>query len=191
MLSYFLKSFLLLGILGVATGAAPAQEVVHALTGKVTSINPAVKAMNVATNDGSGGYFQLPDQSSHTPLLFQKEVEALAVPPAKFSRTGDQVVVFFFGVDNNRTSVGVEDLGPGPLQAVTGTVVKLDKHDHVIVVKDDKGTDQTFKIGAGAVADGPLGVIEADKLDVDKGDQIRVMAITKNGTPTAMFVRAL
>jgi hypothetical protein len=186
-----LPAFLLIGTLVSATGAALGQEIVHALTGKVTSIDPAARTMNVATNDGSGGYFHLPDNSHHTAMLFEKNVEALATPPTKFNKTGDQAVIFYFGGDSGRTSVGVEDLGSGPFQRLTGTVVKFDKHDHRIVVKDDKGADQTFQLSSKAVVDSPVGVTEADRLAVDKGDQVRIMATTQNGTPTVVFVRAL
>lgn len=192
MLRKSLQASLLIGTLVCGTGAAVGQEVVHALTGKVKSIDPSTRTMNVATNDGSGGYFHLPDTSRRTAIVFEKNVEALATAPAKFNKTGDQVVVFFvFGSDGGRTSVGVEDLGAGPFQRITGTVVKMDKHQHLIVVKDDKGAKQTFQLGAKAVADGSDGVMEADKLDVDKGSQVLIMATEENGTATAVFLRAL
>lgn len=187
-----LQAYLLIGTLVCATGAAVGQEVVHALTGKVTSIDLSTRTMNIATDDGSGGYFHLPDTSRRTEIVFEKNVEALATPPAKFNKTGDQVVVFFFfGGDGGRTSVGVEDLGAGPFQRITATVVKMDRREHRIVVKDDKGAEQTFQIGAKAVAEGPDGVMEADKLELDKGSQVRVTVTQVNGTPTAVFLRAL
>ena len=55
------KVYLLVGYFFLATLAATAQEVVHALIGTVSSINPAAKTITVKTDDGSL-VSQRPDQ---------------------------------------------------------------------------------------------------------------------------------
>jgi len=185
----FLQAGLLLGTLSF-TSAATAQQIVHALTGKVTAIYPATKTLVVATDDGSRGYFDF-QAGNNVVLSFEKNVKAMTVPASTFSKADSNVVVFFYGGDDARTVVAVEDLGPGPLTTDIGTIVKLDKHAHQITIKSESGEEKTFLIGGKTLADSSYGVMEGQKFSADKGAKVRITASVENGAPTALFIRAL
>jgi uncharacterized protein YrzB (UPF0473 family) len=184
------QASLLLGTLSFAATAAQGQQVVHALAGKVTAIYPATNSIKIATDDGSMGLFEIMVKAN-TPLNFDKGVKAMTVPAGSFTKADDQVVLFFYGDDSVRTAVAVEDLGVSPLVKSVGTVVKLDKREHLLTIKNSDGVEETFHIDAKTLGDGSQGVVKCDKFDLDKGAKVRVTAITENGAQTALFIRAL
>jgi len=184
-----LQVCLLMGSLPLAS-AASAQEIVHALAGKVIAVSAQSNTIQVATDDGSQDVFGVLTQKD-VPLAFEKSVKALTVPASSFNKANCQVVVFYFGDDQAMTSVALEDLGSSPLTKAVGTVVKLDKRQHLITIKSDSGQLQTFHMDAKTLADCSSGVVEGDKYDPDKGSKVRITATTGNGAPTALFIRTL
>ena len=73
MLRETFNSCLLVGCLSLTTAAATAQEVVHPLSGTVSSINPAAKTITIHTDDGSPGVFAVLTKSNVS-LEFDKQV---------------------------------------------------------------------------------------------------------------------
>jgi phosphotransferase system IIA component len=184
------QTCLLLGTIASTALTATGQQVVHALTGKVTAIYPATKSIKITTDDGSEGLFFILTKTN-TPLNFEKSVRAESTPAAAFTKTDAQVVVYYIGDDAIRTTVALEDLGAGPFVKTVGTIVKLDKHAHMITIKDDKGAEESFHIDAKTVGEATNGVVEGEKFDADKGAKVRVTATTENGAETALFIRAM
>lgn len=167
-----------------------AQEVVHALTGMVTAVDPTAKTLTIRTDDGTEGVFKMPVKADGS-LDFDKSVKAGTVPAASFTKTKTQVLVYYVGLDTERTAVAVQDLGSAPLVTDVGSVVKYSKHDHMLTVKDAKGAEQTFMIGPKTVAETSDGAVEGEKSTPNKGVQVRVVASAANGVNTALFVRSL
>lgn len=171
----------------IATSTASAQEMVHALAGTVTSINPKTGMIEIKTNDASSGHFKCLTNSS-VPLDFDKKVSAMTTAATKFKTDGTHVIVFYFGYGDVRTVVALRDLGNGQLEKSTGTVVKFDKHEHLLTIKNNSGTEESFRISAETVADAEMGAVEGDKFDAGKGDLVRVTATLENGSKTALFI---
>jgi hypothetical protein len=185
----FLHVGLWMGALSCTAAAAGAQQIVHALTGKVTAVYPASKTIMIDTDDGSQGVFDVISQN--VSMSFEKNVKAMTIPAASFTKADCQVVVFFFGLEGVRTVVAVEDLGSAPLANDTGTVVKLDKHAHVLTIKSDAGEEQNYHIDAKTLADTTYGVMEGQKFSPDKGVKVRVTSSGPAGSSTALFIREL
>ncbi len=183
-----LQACLLMATLTFAASTATAQEVVHALTGVVTSINPKTKTIHIDPDDGSAGLFNV--LTGTTPLEFQKDIRAASTPAASFTKNDAHVIVFYFGDDVVRTTVALQDLGPGPFDKTIGSIVKFDKHAHALTIRNASG-EQTFHIDAKTVADASEGVVTGEKFPADKGAQVRVISSTTNGVQTAVFIRAL
>lgn len=164
-----------------------AQERVHALSGTVTSINQKIGMMDVATDDGSSGHFRW-IKTPGPEIEFDKTVSADATAPDKFSSIGHHVIVYYFGEGTVRTVAALHDLGDGPIEKSTGTVVKLNRHDHLLTIKNAAGAEVSFHIDPKTVADTTTGVMQGFKLDFNKGDAVRVTAAQANGTDTALLV---
>jgi hypothetical protein len=69
--------------------------------------------------------------------------------------------------------------------------VRLDGREHLLYIKDKSGLVKSFKIASDTVAETDIGVVNGFKFQPQKDDQVRVVAATVNGTPTALFVRAM
>jgi hypothetical protein len=187
MSTIWMKRFFLLAFVSAACSAIYAQEIVHAVTGVVTSLDPANNTITIKTNDGSDGVFKY-QKTLRTNLVFDKEVRNGTTEPASFNKIGDHVVAYF--VDQgfvNRTIVALKDFGPSALKAASGTVVKT-KH-HEIVLRTDAGTTEAFEIAKDASAETPQGVVSGFKFDVDPGTKVTVRYTEEGGRMIAQFIR--
>ena len=174
--------------LGGLVVAAPAQQVVHALTGTVSSIDNLSKTLIVFQDNGAQGQFKdMTNQKTH--LAFDKKIGLETTPADDFKNKGAYVIVFYYGDNDDRTAVALKNLGAGPFKATEGTLVKLDIKGRSISVKDSSGEVESFKITDQTVAEGYMGVVEGYKFSAQKGDQVRVVASSESGTPTALFMR--
>jgi hypothetical protein len=187
MMKVLFKACLLATCLTLVTTAAKAQQRVHALSGTVTSINPKIGMIEIDTDDGSSAHFRWLKKADGE-IEFDKTVSADAVPADKFTTKGARVIVYYFGEGDLRTVVALRDLGDGSVAKSTGTVVKLNRRDHVLIIKNSAGTEESFHVDPKTVADTATGVMEGNKFDLSKGDQVRVTAVQVSGNATALLI---
>jgi hypothetical protein len=181
------NTFVLVGCFSFACGLAIAQEVVHALSGTVNNVNLAAKTITVITDDGSGGTFKAMTDSK-TPVEFDKTLRVDATAADAFKKKETRVIVYYFGGGDVRTVVALRDLGPGPFTKSSGTVVKFEKGEHSLSIKDQAGAVESFKVTRSTVADTGSGAVEGLKFEPGKGDQVQVISTGVNGNSTALFV---
>ena len=180
---------IVLGCSGLVTSSAAAQEVVHALTGTVSSINSASKTITVFQDSGTQGEFS--DATTARPhLAIEKKIALDTTAADAFKKTGAYVVVLYYGDDTSRTAVALKNLGTGPFSSATGTVLKFEGK-HSISIEDSSGATQTFKITSETIGEGYLGAVDGNKFQVSKGDKVRVVASAESGSPTAVFIRLM
>jgi hypothetical protein len=182
-----LKACVIAVCFSVAASTAVAQDIVHALAGTVTGINPKIRMTEIATDNGTSGHFEWLKKSGDS-INFDKSVKADAVDVDKFTSKGAHVIVFFVGDGDIRTIVAMRDLGSGPLEKTSGTVVKLNRHDRVLTIKNSAGAEESFRIDAKTVADTTNGVSEDFKFDFSKGDEVRVTAAPSGSGETALLI---
>lgn len=178
----------LAGCLGSVS--ATAQEVVHALTGTVSSIDSLSKTIILFQDNGSQEQFK-DKTSGKTRIVIDKKISFDATPADSFKNKGAYVIVFYYGDNDDRTAVALKNLGAGPFSSTVGNVVKYEPKAHSIAVKDNTGAVQTFKLTDQTVVESYMGATDGYRFQTQKGDQIRVVASTENGAPTALFVRAM
>jgi len=178
------------GCLGSFTVAAPAQQVVHALTGTVSSIDDVSKTLTVFQDNGSEGQFKdMTNEKTH--VVIDKKVALESPSPDSFKKKGAYVIVFYCGDNEDRSAVALKNLGTGPFTSIEGTVVKFEGKQHSLSLQDTSGATQTFKIAADTVAEGYMGVVNGLKFQAQKGDHIRVVGTTDGSGATALFVREM
>jgi hypothetical protein len=186
MLKTFFRISILVGCFSLASRAATAQEIVHALTGTVSSIDAAAKTITVATDDGSDGKFN--DMTdSRTQMKFDKGLRADATAADDFKQQGAHVIVYYFG-GGGRTVVALKSIGPGPFTTTTGTVVKFDKKEHSLSIQDQTGATQSFSVTTSTIAETDQGVTAGLKFDPRKGLRVIIVSSSANGTSTAVFI---
>ena len=177
-----------LSVTWLACRKATAQEIVHALSGTFQHVDPQSKTIQVATNDGSEGTFSFQSHSGTTEIAFERDVQDRVTPAASFDKAKEPVIVYYYGDGALRTAVGVQDLGPGPLDIVEGVVTRLERRHQQISIRDSSGTERTFPIDPKAMADSPAGAVPANRLSAAKGDHVRVIATKTTGAETALFI---
>jgi hypothetical protein len=165
-----------------------AQEIVHALSGTVSSINPADSTITVFLDSGSRATFKVMS-SPKTRIAFDQKIADQVTAAKEFQKQGSYVIVFYFGTQENRTAVALKTLGTGPFSSTTGEVTQWDSHNHELTVRDGAGASHSFKIDAQTVAETYLGAVDGTKFDADKGEQVRLVSSLKSGKPTVLFIR--
>lgn len=188
MLRALVKTCAFASILSLPISLA-AQQVVHALTGTVSSINKAGQTVAVLQDVGGDGVFQNP-ASPKTRVNLDRKIEPGTIAADAFKDNGAYVIVFYYGGSDDRTAVAFKNLGPGPFSSTVGTVKKFERA-RAVTILDESGKTQTFKIGAETVAEGYSGAVDGTKFSVGGGDKIRIVSSTVDGSPTALFIRQM
>jgi hypothetical protein len=133
-----LKVCLLVGYFFLATLAATAQEVVHALCGTIRSIDSNAKTITVGTGDGTVKLFK-ESTNSNVSIDFDKRIRGEATAADAFTKSGVRVIVYYFGAGDIQTAVALQDLGAGPFEERRGTVVKFDRHERLLTLRNSSG----------------------------------------------------
>ena len=175
------------GCLGFTATRLRAQSVVHALTGTVSAIDSADKSITVFQDGGSESTFK--DMTNSKPSIANdKRILADTTAVDSFKKKGAYVIVFYIGGRDTRTAVALRSLGTGPFTAADGTVTQFESREHSISVEDKSGSIQSFKITAETIVESTFGAIDGLKFQTQKGDHVRVVGTTENGSPTALFI---
>ncbi len=183
----WLESIVLSALMGAGSLALQAQEVVHAVTGTVTAVDPAKNSITIKTNDGSEGDFQY-EKPLKARIEFDKSVREGTTDPGAFNKVGARVIAYYFLGPSGRIIVGLKDFGSTQLSVASGTLVGEPKHRQ-ITVKTDAGATETFEIAKDASAETSEGVISGLKLNANGGTHVTVRFLDNNGTKVAQYVR--
>jgi len=165
-----------------------AQEIVHALCGTVSSINPADQTITLFQDTGSPAIFSMKRPSSAR-VAFDKKVANEVTAAKEFQKQGAYVILFYYGVQENRTAVAVKNLGAGPFSSATGEVTEWNGRTQTISVRGQDGAVHSFKFDPQTVAETYQGVVDGSHFDVNKGEQVRLVSSKKGETPTVLFIR--
>jgi hypothetical protein len=167
--------------------AAPAQEVIHALTGVVTKIDSADHTITVTSSDGTQNVMQ-DEMKQHARYDFDKALQSSATDCSAFNKQGDRIILYYFGDGLQRRAVALKDLGQTPLKLSTGVVTHWDRHHHVVTIKAADGATQTFQLDNNTAVDTPMGVVNGDKFGPQNGDQVSIKYLNKDGNNEAVFL---
>jgi hypothetical protein len=189
MLRALVKTCVLAGWIVSIPVSMPAQQVVHALTGTVSSINKAAETIAVLQDMGGDGLFQNPSNPKARVTL-DKRIGPGTIAADAFKENGAYVIVFYYGGSDSRTVVAFKNLGSGPFTSAAGTIKKFERA-HAITIQDESGAVQTFKIGSDTVAESYAGAVDGLKLQVSSGDRVRIVGAVVDGSPTALFIRQM
>lgn len=189
MLRTLLHNCVLAGFLIVIGRPAMAQEIVHALTGTVSAINPTQKSITLLQDGGSETTYKVM-ASAKTRVAFDKRIEGEVTAANQFEKQGAYVVLFYFGMDQNKTAVAVKNLGAGPFSSTTGTVTSWEGRGHKLVVAGNDGKAHSFDVDGQSVAETYNGAASGYEFHPNKGDRVRVVSTMKNDTATAVFIGA-
>ena len=189
MLNALVKSCALAGCIVMLPFSVSAQQVVHALTGTVSSIDKASETIAVLQDVGGDGVFQNP-ANPKTKVALDKKIEPGTVAAEAFKEGGAYVIVFYYGGSDNRTVVAFKNLGSGPFSSTAGTVKKYER-GRSITVQDESGAMQTFKFSTETVAESYAGAVDGLRFQAQGGDRVRIVSSVVDGSPTVRFIRQM
>ena len=189
MLRALVKSCLLAACAVSIPVSLAAQEVVHALTGTVSSIDKATHSIALLQDVGGSNTFQNLAKPKAR-VDFDKKIQAGTIAADAFKDDGAYVIAFYYGTDENRTLIALKNLGSGPFASTVGTVKKFER-GRSVSVQDQSGALQTFKITPDTVGEADLGVIDGAKFQAQSGAKVRIVSGVVDGAPTALFVRTM
>jgi hypothetical protein len=187
MLGALVKTCALAGCIVSIPVSVTAQQVVHALTGTVSSINKAAETIAVLQDVGGDGVFQNPSNPKPRVAL-DKKIEPGTIAADTFKENGAYVIVFYYGGSDSRTVVAFKNLGAGPFTSAAGTIKKFERA-RAITIQDESGAVQTYKIGSDTVAESYAGAVDGTKFSISSGDRVRIVSSVVDGAPTALFIR--
>jgi hypothetical protein len=184
-----LKAFVFAGCFLLLSVAAPAQEVIHALTGTVVSFDASAKTITMFMDNHSEGQFK--DLTNpKTRIDFDKTIRAISTSVDSFDKKGAYAIIFYYGGGNGRTAVALRSLGAGPFAKDTGTIVKVEGRSSISIA-DGSGSIKPFNLTSDTVAETEFGAQVVPKYQPHKGDQVRVTSAIVNGNATALFINSL
>jgi len=183
------KFCLLLSCTVFLSASVAAQEVVHAVTGTVSSIDKATHSIAVLQDVGGSKVFQNL-ANPKTRYTLDKKVQAGTIAADAFKDDGAYVIAFYYGTDENRTLVALKNLGSGPFASTVGTIKKFDR-GRSVTIQDESGAMQTFKINPDSVGEAEFGVVDGSRFQAQSGSRIRIVSSVVDGAPTALFLRIM
>ena len=183
--------FVAVWCLGLTGAVVSAQEVVHAMTGTISSIDAAHKMFTLLRYNGPTITFKDMTDSDAPLIANVKKICSDATAARALDKKGTYVIVFYYGLRDNPTAVAVEALGGGPFTSTVGTVAGFNEKDRMISVEDRSGSIQRYKINAHTVAEGDYGAVDGLRLHAEKGNQVLVVGVADNNGPTALFVNVM
>jgi hypothetical protein len=178
------------GVVFALVCPAPAQEIVHALTGTVSGIAASGQTITLFQDGGSRSTFNVMSPKVRR-ISFDKRIADGTTPASEFRKQGAYVILFYYGISENRTAVALQTLGDGPFSSTTGEVKNFDRHNGTLTVLGKDGKKHSFKLSDQTVAETYAGAVDGSEFRAGKGDQLRVVSSMKNGTATALFIRQM
>ena len=167
---------------------SPAQEVIHAAIGTVTSIDSAAQTITLLQ---AGTTRRLFKTNASGKVELDKRISKDTQQAASFQAEGAFVVVFYFGEEQNPTAIALRSLGKGPFASITGKVTNWDRHRRAITVTDAAGAVHQFKISPETIADTSMGSVDGARYQAQNGDRVRVVSELESGESTALFVNSM
>ena len=172
------------GCLGLTGAIAGAQEVIHAMTGTIRSIDPAQKSFTLFRDNSTLVTFN----DAKARAASDEKIPAGATAARAFDKKNVYVIVFYYGLADNPTAIAVQALGTGPYTATEGTVTGFSEKARMLMVKDGSGSVHRYKINPDTVAESDYGVEAGVKVHAEKGDHIRVLGSGTEDSPSAVFI---
>ncbi len=164
-----------------------AQEVIHAVSGTVESINAAGKTITLQLDDGSSRLFKQMPRSTQS-MSFDKTLQAQSTAATELHQLGQHVIMFYYGYDDLTTAVAFIDIGQGASKPISGSIAQYDGHQHVLTVKGPAAQLQKIAVTAKTVVDTADGAVDGLNYHPTKGRRILVVASSGGTEQAALFI---
>jgi YD repeat-containing protein len=172
------------------SGAAVAQNAMHAVAGAVTKVDDAGKTIAVKTADGTEHVFKYTAKTSVTGAQAAGEdVKTAGVDSYMKGKEGTHVVVRYMGKGSDKTAVSIKDFGKDALKTGRGTITHVDHAAHTVAIKTEQGGEDTYRVSKDATIDTEHGIVEGSKYTAKEGDKVLFHYSEEGGDKIVHFVK--
>jgi hypothetical protein len=188
MLINAITSLMPIAVLAVALPNLFGQEIVHAMAGTLTRIDPAGGSLTLKLPDQSTETFELKTVLS-AQISFDKTLREESVTPSELPHGDTNAIVYYFGL-SPLIAVAVKDLGKGAA-TITGTVARADKAKRSIETKTAKGGENTCYLTKDTTVETSSGAVDGTRYSPQSGERVSMICTEKGGREEAEFVQSL
>ena len=176
----------------LAAGFALAQDVEHVVSGEVTKVDKDAKTITIKATDGSEHALRYTEK---TTVKGYRDADMDAKKGAADTylrgKEGTHVVVRYTDKGADKVVNGVNDFGKDAMKETRGTVTKVDKASHDVVVKAEDGSETTYHLGRDAWVDTEKGAAKGANYTAKEGDKVVVHYTEDAGKKVVRFFKNL
>jgi hypothetical protein len=143
----------------------PAAE--HALFGTLKALDLSTNTLVVAPLAGSDVTFKVDPRALHI-----RDFETSPTLARLAKKTGAGLVVHFKGSGTEVMAVQLDYIGHEPMKVTTGTIVRIEKANRVIVIKTATGTEEKLQLAVNAPIELATGLVEFDAFAGTLNEQV-------------------
>jgi hypothetical protein len=183
-----LKGLATVMILACAQPSLLAQEIVHAMVGTVTEVDPTSSSITLQLSDRASASFDFkPDLSA--PVSFDKTLREEPETASKLPTMATHVIVYYYGL-SPVIAIAVKDMG-NKVDSITGTITNTNEAGRYITIQSETGHLATCSVSNETTVETPYGAVDGSKYSPKKGDQVSAVCNYEDGRELAQFIHPL
>jgi arginine repressor len=144
-----------------------AEDMVTAVRGTITKLDASTKTIVIKTKDGADHTFHYLDK---TTVHGASKAEMGGKDSWKGLKEGSEVVAHCTEKGSDHVAMEIDKVGKDGMKSAEGTVSKVDREGKMLVVKTDKGAEETYHLSDSAAKDAGKDVSD----DAKKGAKVTV-----------------
>jgi Cu/Ag efflux protein CusF len=155
----------------------------HALVGELEKVDTAAKKITIRTADGTEHAVSYGGRTIVHGLTGTTKAADLA------GKEGSQVVVHYTGAGKHEAADHIDVFGHDALKTTEGTLTRVDKAGHKVVVKSAEGVDETYDLGRDSAIDTKHGLVSVAHFTGKEGDHVIVYHTEEGGRKVVHLLR--
>jgi len=188
-LSVFVTAFVLLfgsqSSREAVPGAVAEDAQHHAFVGELEKVDKDAKEITIRAADGTEHVFSYGGRTIVHGLKGTAKGADLA------GKEGSQAVVHYTGAAGRETADHIDVFGHDTLKTTEGTITRVDKAGHTVVVKTSDGADETYDLGRDSAVDTEHGLVDAARFTGKEGDHVVVYHTEEGGRKVVHLLKRI
>jgi hypothetical protein len=183
-----LKGLATVLMLAFAQPSLLAQEIVHAMVGTVTEVDPTTSSITLQLSDRASASFDFKPNLS-APVSFNKILREEPETASKLPTMATHVIVYYYGL-SPVIAVAVKELG-NKVESITGTITNTNEAGRFMTIQSETGQLATCSVSNETTVETPYGAVDGTKYSPQKGDKVSAVCNDEDGKELAQFIHPL
>jgi Cu/Ag efflux protein CusF len=157
----------------------------HALVGDLEKVDTEAKKITIRAADGTEHAVSYSGRTIVHGLKGTAKASDLA------GKEGSRVVVHYTGTAGRETADHIDVFDHDALKTTEGTLTRVDKAGHKVVVKTADGVDETYDLGRDSAIDTKDGLVDVAHFTGKEGDHVIVYHTEEAGRKVVHLIKHL